>query len=92
MKFLEKNEEHDRTGRVEEKLIRTKKVTFEVGEMCILHWMKWRTDWEKGKKLFSSHKRQKKTQERTEGFRKERKLPPGRAWGAMEGTQAKAYV
>lgn len=49
MKFLEKNEEHDRTGRVEEKLIRTKKVTFEVGEMCILHWMKWRTDWEKGK-------------------------------------------
>lgn len=60
--------------------------------MGILHWMKGRTDCEKGQKAFSSDKRQKKTQERTEGFRKERKLPPGRACGAMEGTQMKACV
>lgn len=44
--------------------------------------MKGNTDWEKGQKEFSSGKGQKKTAERIEGFTKEGKLHPGRAWGS----------
>lgn len=50
--------------------------------MGILDWMKGNRDQEKGQKEFSSDKGQKKNTERIEGFMKEGKLHPGRAWGS----------
>lgn len=48
--------------------------------MGIFDWMEGNTDCKKGQKEFSSGQGQKKTTEIIEGFMKEGKLHPGRAW------------